>query len=172
MSTSLTLILGGARSGKSRHGLQLAETSGLQCCLIATATAGDEEMATRIAHHKAERGAHWRCVEHPLSLAEALQDVSTRNTYVVVDCITLWLANLMFAKQDAEAATQHLIQTLERVPGPVALVSNEVGFGLVPETEMGRTFRDIQGRANQMFATAATRVVLVVAGLPMVLKQV
>ena len=165
-----TLVLGGARSGKSRFVQGLAENSGLAPVMIATAEAGDAEMAARIARHRAERDARWMTREVPFALVAALAEEARPGRIVVVDCVTLWLSNLMCAGQDAEAAGLELAAGLAQLAGPVVLVSNEVGFGLVPETELGRAFRDVQGRVNQALAAAAERAVLVVAGLPLVLK--
>lgn len=171
MQCSTTLILGGARSGKSRVAQQLAEDSGLTPLLIATATAGDEEMAERIKKHQAERGNRWRLIEEPLDLAGALGKAAAPDTAVVVDCLTLWLSNLMFKDADVEAAGDALAASLPALKGPVIFVSNEVGLGLVPETALGRAFRDTQGRLNQKLAAACENVIFVAAGLPLPLKS-
>ncbi len=165
-----TLVLGGARSGKSRYAQTLAEASGLAPVMVATAEAGDAEMAARIARHRAERDARWTTREAPRDLAGALAEEARPERIVVVDCVTLWLSNLMCAGEDAEAAGLALAARIATLAGPVVLVSNEVGFGLVPETELGRAFRDVQGRVNQALAAVVERAVLVVAGLPVVLK--
>ncbi|MEM8570852.1 MAG: bifunctional adenosylcobinamide kinase/adenosylcobinamide-phosphate guanylyltransferase [Pseudomonadota bacterium] len=162
------LILGGARSGKTRHGMALAEAIGPTRCYVATAEAGDAEMAERIARHKAERGLGWVTVEAPRDLAAALAQVAA--DAVLVDCLTLWLSNLMHAGADPSEETAGLIAALERCDMPVILVSNEVGLGLVPETLLGRRFRDEQGRLNQRVAAAVGRVDFVAAGLPIALK--
>ncbi len=156
------LVLGGARSGKTGHALALAEAVGARRVYVATAEAGDAEMAERIARHRAERGAGWRTVEAPLELAAALGEAGD---VVLVDCLTLWLSNLMLAGRDVEAATAGLLAALEGAAVPVVLVSNEVGMGLVPETPLGRAFRDAQGRLNQRVAAAVARVDFVVAGV-------
>ncbi len=164
------LILGGARSGKSRHALTLAERSGLDPMLIATATAGDAEMMARINRHRAERPEHWRTVEEPLDLVAALEIWRDPSRVLVVDCLTLWLSNLMEAGLDVEVATTRLTHELARPRGPILLVSNEVGLGIVPANELGRQFRDAQGFLNQAVAQACERVTFVIAGLPLHLK--
>lgn len=163
------LVLGGARSGKTRHGLACAEALGSARVYIATAEAGDAEMAARIARHRAERGAGWSTLEAPLELADALAAVDGADA-VLVDCLTLWLSNLMLAGRDAEAAGARLLAALAAAAVPVVLVSNEVGLGLVPETPLGRRFRDAQGLLNQRVAAAVGCVDFVAAGLPLRLK--
>ena len=162
------LVLGGARSGKSRYALALAEAAAPERVMIATAQAFDDEMAERIARHKAERGAGWMTREAPLELAQALAEEARPGRVVVVDCLTLWLSNLLLAQRDLEAATQELAALA--LAGAVIFVSNEVGQGIVPETPLGRAFRDAQGRANQALAAACDAVALVTAGLPRLLK--
>ena len=164
------LVLGGARSGKSRLAQSRAEASGLEPVLVATATAGDDEMAARIARHRAERDGRWRTVEAPLDLVGALAAQCAPGRIVVVDCLTLWLANLMQAGADAEAGSAALARAAGGLAGPAIFVSNEVGLGLVPQTPLGRAFRDAQGRLNQTMATACAEVVFVAAGLPLTLK--
>lgn len=164
------LILGGARSGKSRHAQRLAESSGKTPVLIATATAGDEEMAARIARHKAERGPAWQTIEEAIALVGILTREAAAEKILVVDCVTLWLANLMFKGLDTEAESLALAKSLATLPGPVIFVSNEVGLGLVPETALGRSFRDAQGRLNQQLAEICEAVTFIAAGLPLVLK--
>jgi len=164
----VSLILGGARSGKSARALALAgEPSHV---FIATAEALDGEMLERIALHRAERGESWGLVEEPLELAAAIRANAADGATVVVDCLTLWLSNLMHHERDVEAATESLIAALADAPGRVVLVSNEVGMGLVPVNALGRDFRDAQGRLNQRVAGAADHVEFVAAGLPLVLK--
>ncbi len=166
-----TLVLGGARSGKSAHAERLVLASGLLPRYLATATAGDAEMADRIARHRnRRRDDGWVTREEPLRLTEALREEAGPGRAVLVDCLTLWLSNLMMAGHDVEGETARLCAVLSDVGGPVVLVSNEVGMGLVPETALGRRFRDAQGRLNQAVAVAAPSVVFVVAGLPLVLK--
>ncbi len=164
------LILGGARSGKSRHAQACAEAVGARRCLIATAEALDGEMAARIERHRADRDASWTVIEEPLALPNAVERAAHDSDVVLVDCLTLWLSNLMHAGRDPEAETATLITCLTGVRKQVILVSNEVGLGLVPETPLGRAFRDAQGRLNQTVAGAATRVEFIAAGLPIALK--
>ncbi|TAK47848.1 MAG: bifunctional adenosylcobinamide kinase/adenosylcobinamide-phosphate guanylyltransferase [Xanthobacteraceae bacterium] len=166
-----TLVLGGARSGKSAFAERLARDSKLERVYLATASAGDDEMRQRIAHHRAQRGDGWRTVEEPLALVEALERETASGRAVVVDCLTLWLSNLMHADRDIEAETLRLAACLRQSPGPVFLVSNEVGLGLVPDTPLGRCFRDAQGRLNQAIAAVIPNVVFVAAGLPIWLKR-
>ena len=165
------LVLGGARSGKSAFAEAQVATFGLPLVYLATATAGDGEMAARIAHHRARRGDGWHTVEEPLELVDALARHATRDAAVLVDCLTLWLSNLVFADRDPEQEAARLIDWLRTAPGPVVLVSNEVGLGLVPETSLGRAFRDAQGRLNQQVAAVVSEAVFVAAGLPLWLKR-
>ncbi len=165
------LILGGARSGKSAFAEARVAGSGLSRFYLATATAGDAEMTARIAHHRARRGPDWRVVEEPLDLVGALDRNAAQGNMVLVDCLTLWLSNLMFAERDIEREAERLCAWLTAAPGPVVLVSNEVGLGLVPETALGRSFRDAQGRLNQQVAAVVTEVAFVAAGLPLWLKR-
>lgn len=166
-----TLVLGGARSGKSRFAEDLARATRLKRIYLATATAGDDEMRARIAHHRARRSDDWRTVEEPLALVETLARETGDGRVVLVDCLTLWLSNLMHAKRDLAAETQKLADWLAHPSGAVILVSNEIGLGLVPDTPLGRDFRDAQGRLNQAVAAAASDVVFVAAGLPLWLKR-
>ncbi len=166
---TVDLVIGGARSGKSRHAEQLAQESGLSVTYIATAEVRDAEMAARIAHHRASRPAHWRTLEAPMALAETLHGAANANTCVLVDCLTLWLSNLMLAEKEAEIDT--LLDILPKLPGKIILVSNEVGWGIVPENALARRFRDEQGRLNQRIAALADNVTLVTAGLPLMLKH-
>lgn len=177
------LILGGARSGKSRTAEQRATASGLAVTVIATAEALDAEMAVRIHRHQADRPTHWRTLEEPIELAAALEREAAADHCVIVDCLSLWLSNLL---ADADSLTpgadaqalplfrrerDALLACLPSLPGHVILVANEVGLGLVPETALGRLFRDEAGRLNQAVAALCPRVVFVAAGLPLVLKQ-
>jgi adenosylcobinamide kinase/adenosylcobinamide-phosphate guanylyltransferase len=166
----LTLVLGGARSGKSRYAESLITASAPPPWIyIATAQALDAEMTERIAHHRARRGAGWLAVEAPHDLAETI-DKAPPDAPVLVDCLTLWLTNRMLAEADIEAETAALEKALARRRGPTVLVSNEVGSGIVPDNALARRFADLQGRLNQRIAGSADRVVLVVAGLPLTVK--
>lgn len=164
------LVLGGARSGKSAYAQRLAESAAPERLYLATAHAGDAEMAARIARHRADRGAGWTTLEEPLNLAEALSAETQPGRAVLVDCLTLWISNLMFAGRDVEAEIARLGQVIFALEGPAIIVSNEVGLGLVPETRLGRDFRDAQGWANREVARACDAVVLVAAGLPTLIK--
>jgi adenosylcobinamide kinase / adenosylcobinamide-phosphate guanylyltransferase len=167
-----TLVLGGARSGKSRHAEALARETGLRRLYVATAQAFDEEMTERIARHRADRSADgWTTVEEPYGLPMVLARESKPDTVLLVDCLTLWLSNLMLGERDIEASQSAFLSMLRGAKGPVILVSNEVGMGIVPETPLGRRFRDAQGRLNQQVAALCPRVVFVAAGLPLVLKS-
>jgi adenosylcobinamide kinase/adenosylcobinamide-phosphate guanylyltransferase len=165
------LVVGGQRSGKSRHAEAIVAASGLAPVYIATATAGDDEMATRIAAHRGRRGPLWRTVEEPLDVAGALLRESGPGFHVLVDCLTVWLSNLMSADRAVEAESEQLIAALARVAGPVVLVSNEVGLGIVPDNALARRYADELGILNQKVAAAVDRVVLMAAGLPIVLKS-
>jgi len=164
----VSLILGGARSGKSARALALAAEA--PHVFIATAEALDGEMAARIARHKAERGPDWGLVEAPLDMAAAIRAGAGEGVTLLVDCLTLWLSNLMHHERDVDAETVALLAALGAVPGRVVLVSNEIGMGLVPMNALERAFRDAQGRLNQRVAAAADHVEFVAAGLPLTLK--
>ena len=166
-----TLVLGGARSGKSAFAENMIGDSGLARVYLATATADDDEMRNRIAHHRTQRGEGWITVEEPLALVDALTRESTHGRAVLVDCLTLWLSNLMFAERDPDVEARRLTRFLGVAKYPVVLVSNEVGLGLVPETRLGRDFRDAQGRLNQIVAANVPNVVFIAAGLPLWLKR-
>lgn len=170
--TSLTLILGGARSGKSRRAEALARETGLEVVYLATAEAMDAEMEERIARHRTDRAADgWLTVEEPLDLAAILAREARSGRIVLVECLTTWLTNLMVHGRDIEAATAALLAWADAPTGPALLVSNEVGFGIVPEHAMAREFRDHAGRLHQAVAARADRVELVVAGIPMAVKE-
>lgn len=165
----LTLVTGGARSGKSTFAEGLVTASGSPRRYIATAEAWDDEMRDRISRHRKDRGPAWTTVEAPLDLAGALRNVRPGES-VLVDCATLWLTNHLLAEHDLAAATTELIASLAACPSPVVVVTNETGWGIVPENALARRFRDAQGRLNQGLAAEAGLVVAVIAGLPMVLK--
>ena len=168
-NSHLTLVLGGARSGKSRYAESLVMEFPPPWLYVATAEPLDGEMTARIAAHRARRGAEWRAVEAPRDLAGALAKNSDGGA-VLVDCLTLWLSNLMLADADIAAESARLEAALARLAAPLVLVSNEVGFGIVPDNALARSFRDAQGQLNQRIAARADRVVLMVAGLPLVVK--
>jgi adenosylcobinamide kinase/adenosylcobinamide-phosphate guanylyltransferase len=164
------LVLGGQRSGKSRHAEALVAASGLAPIYIATAAAGDGEMRERIAMHRARRNAAWRMVEEPIDLAGTLLRESGPGFHVLVECLTVWLSNVMAAERDVAAEIDGLVAALARVTGPVVLVSNEVGLGIVPDNALARRYADHLGIVNQKAAAACDRVILMAAGLPLVLK--
>jgi adenosylcobinamide kinase/adenosylcobinamide-phosphate guanylyltransferase len=164
------LILGGARSGKSAYAQALAEAHALERLYLAPATPGDEEMAARIARHQAERGKDWTTLEEPLEVASALLARAQVGRVVVVDCLTLWLSNLMLAGRDPGPDVSALADAIRALAGPAILVSNEVGMGIVPEHRLGREFRDWQGRVNREIGAACDAVIFVAAGLPLQLK--
>ncbi|TBW37976.1 bifunctional adenosylcobinamide kinase/adenosylcobinamide-phosphate guanylyltransferase [Siculibacillus lacustris] len=162
-------VFGGARSGKTGVALARAESSGLAPVMVATAQAFDDEMVARIAAHRAERGAAWGLIEEPLDLVGVLARAAP-DRILVIDCLTLWLSNLMLAERPVEAEIEAFAAALEAVAGPVIAVSNEVGLGIVPDNALARRFRDAQGRLNRSVAAVADRVTLVVAGLELRIK--
>jgi len=166
----VTLVLGGARSGKSRFAEQLLDRVPRSRAYLATAEVFDDEMAERIRLHREQRGEGWRTIEAPLMLAEALQRETDNGDAVLVDCLTLWLSNLMGAERDIAAETAQLVGCLPQLGGPVVFVANEVGLGIVPDNALARQFRDHAGRLNQAIAAAADQVFFVAAGLPLRLK--
>ena len=178
-----TLVLGGARSGKSAYAERLAVDSGKEVVYIATATAGDAEMAVRIAHHRNTRPAEWTTVEEPLAVGNQLLRWSSPDRLILVDCLTLWLSNLLFSSGEeypevgeiALPALFHeqqdmLASALTKCASDVVLVSNEVGLGIMPMGAVSRCFMDEQGRLNQAMAAICDRAVFVAAGLPLALK--
>jgi adenosylcobinamide kinase/adenosylcobinamide-phosphate guanylyltransferase len=171
ISRDTTLVLGGARSGKSAFAERLVAATAGTRIYLATATAGDEEMRERIAHHRARRGDGWRTVEEPLALVETIAREDRSGNAILVDCLTLWLSNLMHASGDPDTEARQLAALLREASAKIVLVSNEVGLGLVPETPLGRAFRDAQGRLNQIIGAAVTNVAFIAAGLPIWLKQ-
>jgi len=171
MLAPVILILGAARSGKCRYAQQLAESQPGPCVYFATAEVRDDEMAARIDAHRKLRGPRWTTVEEPVDLAGTLRATTASNGVVLVDCLTLWLANLMERGRDVAAETAALVAALPALAGPVILVSNEVGLAIVPENTLARRFRDEAGSLNQAIAAAAQRVDFVAAGLPLTLKD-
>lgn len=169
-----TLILGGARSGKSRHAESLAASHTGPVVYLATACAEDAEMAERIARHRASRPAAWKTLEVPLVLPEALREQDRPDRFLLVDCLTLWLSNLLLEAPDdavVEARIEALVAAVEGLSANTALVANEVGLGIVPDNALARRFRDHAGRLHQALAGVCERVVLMVAGLPMTVKE-
>lgn len=164
------LVLGGARSGKSRHAQQRIEAVPGRLAYIATAQALDPEMADRIARHRADRGERWHTIEAPVDLPRAIRQAGTACDAMLVDCLTLWLSNLMLAGHGIPFAVAALLDALTDCPVPIAVVANEVGLGIVPENPLARRFRDEAGRLNQCLADACSEVVFIAAGLPLVLK--
>ncbi|MBM3627963.1 MAG: bifunctional adenosylcobinamide kinase/adenosylcobinamide-phosphate guanylyltransferase [Alphaproteobacteria bacterium] len=172
--TRVALVTGGARSGKSAHAEALARRlAGARgaCTYIATAEAFDDEMRARIAQHRAQRGAGWTTREAPLDLAAAIGEEARPGRVVLVDCLTVWIGNLMHAGRDVAADCAALVAALAAARGPVVLVAREVGLGIVPDNAMAREFRDHAGRLSQAVAAVATHVDLVAAGLPLALKR-
>lgn len=169
----IVFITGGARSGKSRLAESLTEGFGTPLCYIATGEARDEEMAVRIAAHRSRRGNGWQTVEEPIRLMEALKAAEGRFQAVLVDCVTLWLTNLLLSHEDADRAlaeARALAALLPELTIPIVLVSNEVGMGIVPENALARSFRDLAGKANQTLAAAADEVYVTISGIPLKLK--
>lgn len=166
----LTLVLGGARAGKSRHAEALIEASGLTPYYVATAEALDDEMHERIARHRELRGNHWQTIEEPLRLTETLHSVTAEGRALMVDCLTLWLTNLMVHDLAVEAEVERFIDNLDRLRGATVFVSNEVGQGVMPTNAMARAFIDHAGLLHQRLAEKADRVLMMTAGLPQQLK--
>lgn len=171
-----TLVLGGARSGKSAHAEQLAVASGLPVTYIATAQVYDAEFAARVQHHRTRRPAHWRLVEEPFHLADTLAREAAADRCLLVDCLTLWLAQWLCddckppQEKSWQSERQAVLDLLPGLPGEIVLVSNEVGLGIVPLGEINRRFQDEQGRLNQAVAAACDKAVFMAAGLPLTLK--
>ena len=170
-SLSTTLVLGGARSGKSAFAEGLVREANLPRIYVATATAGDEDMRQRIARHRLDRGQGWCTIEEPIAIVEILACETKEDCAILIDCLTLWLSNLMLGGHDVEGEIKRLAQTVKDTSQPIILVSNEVGLGLVPETALGRDFRDAQGHLNQAIAAAVPNVAFIAAGLPLWLKR-
>ena len=171
----ITLILGGARSGKSvlaeQLAEQMAEQSGKSLYYIATAEGHDDEMIKRIKIHQGRRNNQWKTLEEPLNIAQLILETAQSDRVLLIDCLTLWLSNIMCAEGDAMSYINPLTRCLERARGPVILVSNEVGLGIVPVNKLARDFQDEAGRMNKAVAQVATDVLFMVAGLPMCLKK-
>ena len=163
-------VLGGARSGKSRYAQARAEALDGELLFVATAQALDAEMAERIARHRADRGPRWVTVEASLDLAATLRAESREDRVLLIDCLTLWTSNLLLAEHDISMATDDLIAAVAVAAGPLILVANEVGLGIVPDNALARRFRDEAGRVNQRLATAVDGVMFIAAGLPLKLK--
>jgi len=164
------LVLGGARSGKSRYGEGLVRQAIGRSVYIATAEARDDEMATRISHHQIQRGEDWFLIEEPIALARRLREDLLPNDVVLVDCLTLWLGNLMEKNISIEAAVDDLMDALKKCPARIVLISNEIGWGIVPDNAMARAFRDDAGRLHQRLSAEIDAVIAVIAGLPLTLK--
>lgn len=169
-NAKITFVLGGARSGKSSFAEKLVEDSGLQPVYLATGRAFDKEMESRISIHRDRRGREWQTVEEPLDLVGALEKHAGHDRFVLVDCLTLWITNLMMAEQNIAAETETLIAALSPLSGTVVFVSNEVGLGIVPENQMAREFRDHAGFLHQAVASVADEVYFLAAGLPLKMK--
>ena len=165
-----SLILGGARSGKSRYGEGLVTGATGGFVYVATAEARDEEMAERITHHQNRRGTDWRLIEEPLDLPGVLRNQVSDDDVVLIDCLTLWLGNLMEAQTDIAAATSDLLTAIKTCPARLVFISNEVGQGIVPDNALARQFRDEAGWLHQLLAAEVDAVVVVMAGLPLILK--
>ncbi len=169
MSMLSTLVLGGARSGKSVYAEKLLENSGKLKVYIATGEARDDEMSARISSHQKRRGNEWQTIEAPLDVCKALENVGSESI-VLLDCVTLWVSNLMAEERDVETEVKRFCQKLSLLETEIVVVSNEVGMGIVPDNELARRFRDEAGQANQIIAEACARVVFVAAGQAMVMK--
>jgi adenosylcobinamide kinase / adenosylcobinamide-phosphate guanylyltransferase len=164
---SVVLVLGGARSGKSCFAESLAHQP---AHYVATAQAFDDEMRERIAAHKVQRGDAWVTFEEPFDLVGVLEKINMRGNFILVDCLTLWLSNLLLAERDCDVEIQKLVAYLKSTSSRIVIVSNEVGLGIVPDNKLARRFRDAQGIANQRVAEISTNVVFMAAGLPLILK--
>jgi adenosylcobinamide kinase/adenosylcobinamide-phosphate guanylyltransferase len=169
-SSGAVLVLGGARSGKSAFAERLVVDTGLSRHYIATGRAFDEEMRVRIDRHREDRGPGWQTHEEPLALAEQIADLAREGRAILVDCLTLWVTNLMLEGRDVAEASAALAAVVSRVPGRLVIVSNEVGLGIVPENRMAREFRDHAGRLHQQIAAIVPEVYFVAAGLPLKMK--
>ena len=168
----IRFILGGARSGKSRYAEQLASDGGKEVVYIATAQAYDDEMQTRILHHKKQRPANWTTIEEALNLDKVLSNNSNITNCILIDCLTLWLTNLLCVNYDVTLAKQALLDALRQSQSDIIIVSNETGMGVVPMGELTRRYCDEVGWLHQEIAALADQVVLMVAGIPVVIKEV
>lgn len=166
------MILGGARSGKSRYAIQLAENNFVHPLFLATAEPIDDEMKERIESHKKSRGSRWHCVEEPVKIADIIRNPPVKCDVILLDCVTVWLSNVLLKEGDDAVARRcrEVLLALKEAKCPVLIVSNEVGMGIVPDTKLGRMFRDFAGRFNSELAIIADVVVFVLAGLPLELK--
>ncbi|MGD9476441.1 bifunctional adenosylcobinamide kinase/adenosylcobinamide-phosphate guanylyltransferase [Shinella sp. G-2] len=169
-SPGAVLVLGGARSGKSAFAEGLVAETGLSRHYIATGRAWDEEMRQRIAKHREDRGKGWETHEEPLALAERIADVAREDRAVLIDCLTLWVTNLMLEERDIAREFEGLLRAIKDAPGRLVFVSNEVGLGIVPENRMAREFRDHAGRLHQKVAALVPEVYFIAAGLPLKMK--
>lgn len=167
----ITFVIGGARSGKSRHAEALAKGHKGALTYIATAEISDAEMGERIARHRAERGPGWTTIEAPLDLVAALGQADRASAFTLVECITVWINNLMYHGKDVAGEVERLCTHLVKMKGRLVIVANEVGLGIVPDNALARRFRDEAGRANQAIADMADEVVFIASGLPMTLKK-
>ncbi|GAB4486388.1 MAG: bifunctional adenosylcobinamide kinase/adenosylcobinamide-phosphate guanylyltransferase [Thermodesulfovibrionales bacterium] len=167
---SKVFVLGGARSGKSGFALRAASALAGRKVYLATAQAYDGEMRERIRRHREERTAEWDTIEEPVNLADLLAEIGDRYDVILVDCLTLWLSNLMLGSHDADAEIERLLLVFQETPAAVFVVSNEVGLGIVPENELARAFRDRAGTLNQKIAAASDQVYFVAAGIAMKMK--
>jgi adenosylcobinamide kinase/adenosylcobinamide-phosphate guanylyltransferase len=170
VSDRTMLVLGGARSGKSRYAQKLAEAGSARLVFVATGQAFDAEMTDRIRRHQADRDNRWTTLEAPIDLADAIREGDGDNTVLLVDCLTLWASNLLLGEEDAEAHLAALLAAIGVARARVLLVANEVGLGIVPDNALARQFRDLAGTINQRVAAAVDRVHMTVAGIPIVVK--
>lgn len=175
LKTGCILIIGGAKSGKSRIALNFCNGLNRKKIFVATAQALDDEMRERIRRHKEGRGGEWITVEEPIHIIEKIREFDKPDTVILVDCLTLWISNLFMAHGDSlqhvHESIDAFIEQLPRIKGTVVIVSNEVGMGIVPENNLARSYRDVAGSLNQRVAQAAQKVIAVMAGLPVVLKD-
>lgn len=170
MTSDITLVLGGARSGKSLFAENLVLKNKLRPLYLATARGSDDEMVQRIEDHQARRGEEWHTIEEPLALVDALELASYEKRIVLVDCLTLWINNLMMAEADVTREADLLVKYLANAPFPIVFVSNEVGQGIIPDNKMAREFVDLSGLVHQRVAEACNHVYFVTAGIPQKLK--